>query len=226
MSFSAVVPVLLLTLWASDTFSTKHRPGGAPQKTDPGAGRAPQGRASDQPHEPQIETTPPGKGAVAGPGESDSADRPNAVVVTPPPPHVESGSEANREQKGSPGKNLSPSGVEAKLTAARRAVAAAIVACEDAGLVESSIDPPPILDILITGRATDGSALKAKAGVSPEVFGAWFTGFGKPGMNIVPQNDVRIIQPSNGLKVWYEKRARFLNSEIEAVRKQVAGKGK
>src|SRR5262249_31853381 len=41
-----------------------------------------------------------------------------------------------------------PPEVEKKLEAARRAVAEAIVAAQDAGLVKTSIDPPPILDIL------------------------------------------------------------------------------
>ncbi len=50
--------------------------------------------------------------------------------------------------------------------------------------METSIDPPPILDILITGRATDLRTLKNTTAkkpyaVSPEVFGAWFTGYGK-----------------------------------------------
>ena len=51
-----------------------------------------------------------------------------------------------------------PKEVQDKIDAARRAVAEAIVAAQDAGLVETSIDPPPILDILITGRATDAPA--------------------------------------------------------------------
>src|SRR5271163_3301094 len=48
-----------------------------------------------------------------------------------------------------------PPEVQAKIDAARKAVAEMIVAAQDAGLVETSIDPPPILDILITGRAID-----------------------------------------------------------------------
>ena len=77
-----------------------------------------------------------------------------------------------------------PPEVQAKIDAARKAVAEAIVAAQDAGLVETSIDPPPILDILITGRATDSRTLKNTTAkkpyaVSPEVFGAWFTGYGK-----------------------------------------------
>ena len=112
-----------------------------------------------------------------------------------------------------------PPEVEKKLAAARRAVAEAIVACQDAGLVKTTIDPPPILDILITGRATDETTLKSKQGVSPEVFGAWFTGYGKSGVNLVPLNDVRIIQPSNGLKAWYDQRASLMTREIDAVRK-------
>ena len=58
------------------------------------------------------------------------------------------------------------------------AVAEAIVAAQDAGLVKTGINPPPIFDILITGRANDESTLKARTGVSPEVLGAWFTGYG------------------------------------------------
>jgi hypothetical protein len=102
-------------------------------------------------------------------------------------------------------------------------VAELIVAAEDAGLVKTSIDPPPILDILITGRANDASTLKARTGVSPEVFGAWFTGYGKTKdlPDVVATNDVRITQPSAGLKAWYEQRASILNSEIEAVRKSL-----
>jgi outer membrane biosynthesis protein TonB len=116
-----------------------------------------------------------------------------------------------------------PPEVEAKLEAARHAVAEAIVAAQDAGLVESSIDPPPILDILIQGYAVDARTLKNAAGkkpygVSPEVFGAWFTGFGKlDGVNY--QSDVRIMNPSAGLKTWYNQRASILNRHIEAVRK-------
>ena len=63
-----------------------------------------------------------------------------------------------------------PPEVEAKLEAARKAVAEAIVAAQDAGLVESTIEPPPILDILVTGRALDARDVKARRGVSVEVF--------------------------------------------------------
>ncbi len=116
-----------------------------------------------------------------------------------------------------------PKEVEAKLEAARKAVAEAIVAAQDAGLVETSIDPPPILDILITGRAVDTRALKSPTAkkpyaVSPEVFGAWFTGYGKlEGVNYA--EDVRIINPSSGLKKWYDDRAKFLEHYIEEIRK-------
>jgi outer membrane biosynthesis protein TonB len=117
-----------------------------------------------------------------------------------------------------------PPEVEAKLEAARKAVAEAIVAAQDAGLVETSIEPPPILDILITGRATDLRTLKAvtkenpEAGVSPEVFGAWFTGYGKTVEGITADKNVRIIQPSKGLNDWYAARAAFLNKYIEQAR--------
>jgi hypothetical protein len=116
-----------------------------------------------------------------------------------------------------------PPEVQAKLEAARKAVAEAIVAAQDAGLVETSIDPPPILDILITGRATDArtlknTALKKPYPVSPEVFAAWFTGYGKlEGVDYV--HDVRIINPSAGLKQWYDQRASILRNHIDEIRK-------
>jgi hypothetical protein len=116
-----------------------------------------------------------------------------------------------------------PPAVQAKLEAARKAVAELIVAAQDANLVETSIDPPPILDILIKGRATDLRILKdttAKKpyGLSPEVFGAWFTGYGKlDGVNYA--DDVRIVNPSAGLKDWYDERARILGQYIQDIRK-------
>jgi pentapeptide MXKDX repeat protein len=118
-----------------------------------------------------------------------------------------------------------PPEVEAKLEAARKAVAELIVAAQDAGLVESSIDPPSVLDILITGRALDERRLKkaltqpeVQVGVNPEVFGAWFTGYGKmPG--IVAQKSVRVIEPSKGLKAWYDQRNEVLKPHLEAARK-------
>src|SRR5271157_2027142 len=116
-----------------------------------------------------------------------------------------------------------PKEVEEKLEKARLAVAEAIVAAQDAGLVETSIDPPPILDILVTGRATDGRTIKNASAkkpypVSPEVLGAWFTGYGKmEGIDYV--HDVRIINPSAGLKEWYDQRANMLNKYIDEVRK-------
>ena len=55
-------------------------------------------------------------------------------------------------------------------------------------------------------------------GVSPEVFGAWFTGYGKTdGINYV--EDVRIMNPSAGLKQWYDQRARILEQYIQEIRK-------
>jgi hypothetical protein len=119
-----------------------------------------------------------------------------------------------------------PPEVQAKIDAARKAVAEMIVAAQDAGLVETSIDPPPVLDILITGRATDKLTLKNTAAkkpyaVSPEVFGAWFTGYGKvDGINYA--EDVRIINPSQGLKQWYDTRARLLDQYIQEIRKAKA----
>jgi hypothetical protein len=118
-----------------------------------------------------------------------------------------------------------PKEVQAKIDAARRAVAEAIVAAQDAGLVETSIDPPPILDILITGRATDARLLKNPSakkpyGLSPEVMCAWFTGYSAPGFeNVDYVHDVRIAHPSQGLKSYYDQRAAMLRNEIDAVRK-------
>jgi hypothetical protein len=115
-----------------------------------------------------------------------------------------------------------PEGVRAKIHIARKAVAAAVVAAREAGLVETSIDPPPILDILINGRATDLRVIKATPpkkpyGVSPEVFGAWFCGYGKlDGVNFV--DDVRIMNPSGGLKTYYDRRAAIFSRHIAAVK--------
>ena len=111
-----------------------------------------------------------------------------------------------------------PPEVEAKLEAARKAVAEAIVAAEDAGLVKTTIEPPPILDILITGRANDESTLKARRGASPEVFGAWWSGSGKSASGLVAK-DVRIIRPEDGLKLLFDQRAVVLNKYIDAARK-------
>jgi hypothetical protein len=113
-----------------------------------------------------------------------------------------------------------PPEVQAKVDAARKAVAEAIVAAQDAGLIETTIDPPPILDLLINSRVTDARILKGTKpyGVSPEVFGAWFTGFGKAdGINYV--EDLRIMHPSAGLKQWYDQRARIMEQYISEARK-------
>jgi hypothetical protein len=120
-----------------------------------------------------------------------------------------------------------PKEVEEKLEKARLAVAEAIVAAQDAGLVDTSIDPPPILDILIKGYALDARTLKNTSAkktywaVTPEVFCGWFTGYSKTleGVNINPMNDLRIINPSAGLKTWYDQRANMLNKYIDEVRK-------
>ena len=41
-------------------------------------------------------------------------------------------------------------------------MALAVAAAEQAGRVNTTIDPPPILDILITGRADDREILQQK----------------------------------------------------------------
>ena len=89
-------------------------------------------------------------------------------------------------------------------------------------MVDTSIDPPPISDILLTGRAIDKRELKAKRGVSPEVFGAWFTGHAPPLEGVTAQADVRIFQPSQGLMDLYDARDAQLRRHIDAVRKAKA----
>ena len=150
----------------------------------------------------------------------------NKEEAKPAAAPAEAKKEAPKKVEEAPLKPITPE-VEAKLEAARKAVAELVVAAEDAGLVETSINQPPILDLLITGRATDLRELKKAAadriGVSPEVFGAWFTGQGKAkdalgGLEIKPQSDVRIIQPAKGLSDWYEKRANILNTYVAQAR--------
>ena len=104
---------------------------------------------------PKPEPKPEAKAEPAKKPEA-TKEVPEKSVETPPPPI--------------------PKEVEEKLEKARRAVAEAIVAAQDAGLVDTSIDPPPILDILIKGYAFDAKTLKNPAAkktycaVSPEVF--------------------------------------------------------
>jgi len=168
-----------------------------------------QGEAKKDTQPPKTET-PQKETAKPAATKTDSAAKPEAAKTAP-------------AQPAEPPLPPIPPEVRAKVDAARKAVAEAIVAAQDAGLVETSIDPPPILDILITYRATDTRTLKNTAAkkpytVSPEVFGAWFTGFGKlDGINYV--DDVRIINPSAGLKQWYDDRARFLEQYIQEIRK-------
>ncbi len=151
---------------------------------------------------------PPKTETKAEPAKKEEAAKkePEKAVETPPP--------------------TIPKEVQEKLEKARHAVAEAIVAAQDAGLVDTSIDPPPILDILIKGYAMDAKTLKNPAAkktywaVSPEVFCGWFTGYGKlDGSTINPQLDIRIINPSAGLKEWFDQRANILNKHMEEVRK-------
>jgi hypothetical protein len=139
------------------------------------------------------------------PAKDDAAKKEPAKAAEPPLPPI-------------------PPEVQAKIDAARKAVAEMMVAAQDAGLIESSIDPPPILDLLINGRVTDARILKAPKkpglpyGLTPEVFGAWFTGYGKMD-EINYRDDVRVMQPSDGLKAWYDQRARILEQYIQEIRK-------
>jgi hypothetical protein len=163
------------------------------------------------------------KEAAPKPEEKEKEkEKEKAKEATPKPEEKEKAKEAAPKPDASASTEAAlppiPPAVEAKLEAARRAVAEAIVAAQEAGLVKTTIDPPPILDILVTGRATDESTLKAKTGVSPEVFGAWFSGFGNA-KDINPTKDVRIIRPDGGLKELYNQRASILNRHLDAVRK-------
>ena len=65
------------------------------------------------------------------------------------------------------------------------------------------------------------SAKKTFWAVTPEVFCGWFTGYNKTleGVTINPQTELRIINPSAGLKTWYDQRANMLNKYIDEVRK-------
>lgn len=155
--------------------------------------------ADTKPSEAKPAETKPGETKAATPDATKAAPSVAEAPLPPIPPEV-----------------------EAKLEAARRAVAEAIVAAQDAGLVDTSIDPPPIMDILVTGRAIDKRELKGHRGVSPEVFGAWFTGYAPPLEGITAQADVRIFQPSQGLKDLYDARAGVLSRHIDAVRKAKA----
>jgi hypothetical protein len=181
-------------------------------------------RAQNEPKKDETSKSEP----AAKPEPKDEASKPEAkkdeasktepAKDTDKPPTAKPDASAATEAALPP----IPPEVEAKLEAARRAVAEAIVAAQDAGLVKTSIDPPPILDILITGRANDESTLKAKTGVSPEVFGAWFTGYGTT-KDINAQKDVRITRPDAGLKDLYSQRASVLSRHIEAIRKAQGG---
>jgi hypothetical protein len=168
-----------------------------------------QGEAKKDAQPPKAETAP--------------KDTPKADSTKPEPAKKALTTKTEAPKAAEPPLPPIPPAVQAKIDAARKAVAEAIVAAQDAGLVETSIDPPPILDILIDGRATDSRTLKNTTAkkpyaVSPEVFGAWFTGYGKlEGINYA--EDVRIINPSAGLKQWYDTRARILEQYIQEIRK-------
>ena len=167
-------------------------------------------------------------------GQAPAAAPAAEPVATEPAPAVEPAADAVPAQEPAEATTAEkpiPPEVQAKIEAARKAVAEAIAAAEAAGLVDSSIDPPPILDILITGRAADAAALRSKAeelkgnaeappeaGVSPEVFAGWFTGYGKTVEGITAEKNVRIIPPSKGLQQWYDERARIFNPLLAEAR--------
>ena len=153
-------------------------------------------------------------------------DEPKAEAKPADAPKAEAKPEAAKEAPKPPVElplPTVPPEVEAKRIAALHAVADLIVAAQDAGLVETSIDPPPVLDILVQGYAIDQRDLKAtpKRGVSPEVFAAWWTGSGRRDMaDVNYEADVRIVMPSKGLQKTFAKRADLLREHIEMIRKE------
>jgi hypothetical protein len=174
--------------------------------------------------DPKKEAAP----AKSEAGAKDAASKPEPQKTAEPA--KEKKDEKAKEKEAAPQATEPPlppipKEVQEKLEAARKAVAEAIVAAQDAGLVETSIDPPPILDILITGRAIDGRTLKNASakkpyGVSPEVFAAWFTNYPAPGFESVDYvKDVRIMNPSAGLKTFFEQRATIMRNAIAEVRR-------
>jgi hypothetical protein len=177
----------------------------------------------------KVDQQPPPKAEVA-PKDAQKTDAPKTGEPAKKPETAQDDAAKKDAGKTEPAKPAEPPlppippEVQAKIDAARKAVAEMIVACQDAGLVETSIDPPPILDILITGRATDARILKGPKppglpyGLTPEIFGAWFTGYGKMD-EVNYKDDVRVMQPSAGLKTWYDQRARILEQYIQEIRK-------
>ena len=170
-------------------------------------------KVAQPPAKGDVTTKETPKPAATKPGDSapkQEPTKPDAAKTEPTKP----------AEPAKPADPPIPPEVQVKIDAARKAVAEMIIAAQDAGLLETTIDPPPILDILINGRATDARTLKGPKpyGVSPEVFGAWFTGFGKmDGINY--NEDLRIMHPSAGLKQWYEQRARILEQYMQEARK-------
>jgi hypothetical protein len=168
------------------------------------AGQAkPEDKDAKAPEKPQDAAKPEGDADT----KADSA----AKAETPLP-----------MQTLTPGASIPPE-VQAKLEAARKAVAEAVVAAQDAGLVDTTASPPPILDILLLGKVDDKATLQqvvgkdAEAGVSLEVFGAWYTGYAKLD-GVVPEKNVRIVPPSQGLKAYYDARAQVFNKYISEAR--------
>ena len=124
-----------------------------------------------------------------------------------------------------------PPEVQEKREAALKAVAELIVAAEKAGLVQTNVEPPPILDVLVLGKSTDKADLEAASGnaetqvglVNPEAFAAYFTGYAEPPEGLTAQANVRIRQPSEGLKDFFDKRADALRPYLDAARSASSG---
>ena len=59
--------------------------------------------------------------------------------------------------------------------------------------------------------------------MSPEVFGAWFTGFGQL-QGLKASENVRIMNPQDGLTEWYTTRAKVMKPYLEAARSRLESK--
>jgi hypothetical protein len=207
LSFGVVLGLGAMQLHPS--FGQDQKKEAAPAKPDAGAKDAGKGEASKPDAQKPSEPAKDSKTAAPAQDKKDekAKEKEAAPQATEPPlPPI-------------------PKEVQDKIEAARKAVAEAIVAAQDAGLVETSIDPPPVLDILITGRATDARTLKSASakkpyGLTPEVFAAWFTNYAAPGFEGIDYvKDVRIMRPSDGLKAYFDQRALLMRNAIAEVRK-------
>jgi hypothetical protein len=182
-------------------------------------------KPADKPADKPAEAKPadePKKGATND-APKDAPPK-SAAKAEPAKDQDKSAAEVKPAAPAAPVLKPIPPEVQAKIDIARKAIAEAVAAAEAAGLVQTSIEPPPIMDIILTGQANDVAALKLvtkddpEAGVSPEVFGAWFTNQGKM-EGITAEKNVRIVPPSKGLAEMYSARATIFAPLLAEARK-------